>query len=190
MFLNTTYLLRTSKIILNVKQKELLNHLKYFTSEKLEGRGSTTAGERLAGQYIAEHFKKHGLKPYGEDETYFQSFDVIVGSKFKEGSLLQLDYKKIESSFVIEKDYVPFSFSAEHKVEGQLVFAGYGITNEGSDYDDYANLDVKGKVVLLLRREPTKDGGPASGGSSKFGGKGWSEHASFIQKVRNAESRR
>lgn len=175
-------------VITSVQRQALETHLHHLASDALEGRGSATTGERLAGDYLAKYFEEQGLKPYGDHGTYFQSFDVTVGSQFKAGNHLLLEYKKIQSTFELEKDYVPFSFSSDQAVEGEVVFAGYGITNEEASYDDYSQFNVEGKIVLLFRREPTIGGGPEVGGSSRFGDKRWSEHASFLSKVRNAEA--
>ena len=130
---------------------ELEKHAKYLASEQLTGRGVDTPGIKLARDYIAAEFAKHGLKPGGDNGSYFQGFDVAVGVTVKEPSSLELT---TEAPLVLSEQWVPLGLSASNKVASQLVFAGYGITAKDYGYDDYAEVDVKGKIVVVLRYEP------------------------------------
>lgn len=167
-----------------IRKSDFEQQIQYLASDALEGRGSATQGERLAGDYIAKHFQEFGLKPAGEEGTYFQSFEVVTGHKYYPDNRLALQFNGIPSRFEIDKEFVPFAFSSDGEANSTLVFAGYGITNPEANYDDYANLDVQGKIVLLLRREPTN-----AEGKSRFAveGKGWSKHAEFASKAKNAQ---
>ena len=80
------------------------------------------------------------------------------------------------------EEFVPFNFSQTGKLAGSVVFAGYGITAPEYHYDDYAGLDVKGKIVLLLRHEPQE-----SDAKSVFEGKTNTQHAQFAAKATNAK---
>jgi hypothetical protein len=130
---------------------ELLRHAKYLASEELAGRGVDTSGIRLARDYIAGEFAKYGLQPGGDGGSYLQSFDVAVGVTVKEPSNLTLGDAPVLAS---NEDWVPLGLSTSNKAEAEIVFAGYGITAKDYGYDDYADIDVKGKIVLLLRYEP------------------------------------
>ena len=79
-------------------------------------------------------------------------------------------------------DFVPFNFSQTGPLSGAVVFAGYGITAPEYHYDDYAGLDVKGKIVLVLRHEPQE-----SDAKSVFEGKTYTQHAQFAAKATNAK---
>ncbi len=129
----------------------LEKHAKYLASEQLTGRGVDTPGIKLARDYIAAEFAKHGLKPAGDNGSYFQGFDVAVGVTVKEPSSLKLT---TETPLALSEQWVPLGLSASNKVESELVFAGYGITAKDYGYDDYSGVDVKGKIVLVLRYEP------------------------------------
>ena len=129
---------------------ELEKHVKYLASEQLTGRGVDTPGIKLARDYIAAEFAKHGLKPGGDNGSYFQVFDVPVGVTVKDPSSLRL----AESRLALSEQWVPLGLSASNKVEAELLFAGYGITAKDYGYDDYAGVDVKGKIVVVLRYEP------------------------------------
>jgi hypothetical protein len=130
---------------------ELLRHAKYLASEELTGRGVDTPGIRLARDYIAGEFAKYRLQPGGDGGSYLQSFDVAVGVMVKEPSSLTLGD---EAVLALNDDWIPLGLSTSDKAEGGIVFAGYGITAKEYGYDDYANIDVKGKIVLVLRYEP------------------------------------
>jgi hypothetical protein len=130
---------------------ELLRHAKYLASTELTGRGVDTPGIKLAADYIAAEFARYGLRPGGDGTNFRQGFDVAVGVTVKEPSSLTLGN---QSALALGEDWTPLGFSASGRVSGQLVFAGYGITARDYDYDDYAGIDVKGKIVVVLRFEP------------------------------------
>ncbi|HEY3166480.1 MAG TPA: hypothetical protein VGK57_04565, partial [Candidatus Binatia bacterium] len=104
---------------------ELLRHAKYLSSEELTGRGVDTPGIRLARDYIAGEFTKYGLQPGGDAGSYLQSFDVAVGVTVKEPSSLTLGD---EAVLGLNEDWVPLGLSTSNKADGEIVFAGYGIT--------------------------------------------------------------
>ena len=130
---------------------ELEKHAKYLASEQLTGRGVDTPGIKLARDYIAAEFAKYGLKPGGDNGSYSQGFDVAVGVTVKEPSSLNF---AAAAPLALSEQWVPLGLSASNKVESELVFAGYGITAKDYGYDDYAGVDVKGKIVVVLRYEP------------------------------------
>ena len=132
--------------------------VEYLASDQLEGRGVGTKGLDLAAEYLAEAFQSAGLKTELAAGSPFQSFALTTGAKLAEPNELVLkgpDGQVI--SLELGADFTPLSFGEGGVVEGPLVFAGYGITAEEEEYDDYQGLDVKDKVVLVLRREPQQD---------------------------------
>ncbi|HXV50125.1 MAG TPA: M20/M25/M40 family metallo-hydrolase [Candidatus Binatia bacterium] len=130
---------------------ELLRHAKYLASAELTGRGVDTPGIKLAADYIAAEFARYGLRPGGDGTSFRQGFDVAVGVTVKQPSNLTLGN---QPALALGEDWTPLGFSAPGRASGQLVFAGYGITARDYDYDDYAGIDVRGKIVVVLRFEP------------------------------------
>jgi aminopeptidase YwaD len=128
----------------------LRSHARYLASTELTGRAVDTPGIKLARDYIAKEFVRYGLAPGGDNGTYFQAFDVATGVALKQPTRLALG----DAALNVETDWIPLGLSASGKAEGEVVFAGYGITAKDYGYDDYAGLDVKGKIVLALRYEP------------------------------------
>jgi hypothetical protein len=130
----------------------------FLASDECEGRGPTTAGLVKAGDYIAAEFKKAGLKPGNPDGTYFQNFTISGARKIGPATLV---LKGPAGREIVLREGVHFDAmgigSAGKLTDVPVVFAGYGISNKtmfGPAYDDYAGLDVKGKVVIVLRDVP------------------------------------
>jgi hypothetical protein len=131
--------------------EELRRDVQFLTSPELTGRGVDTPGIKLARDYLAAEFARAGLRPGGDDGGFFQPFEVVVGVTVSAPSSLTLDQN---AALELNKDWIPLGLSKSDNVGGELVFAGYGITAKENGYDDYADVNVKGKIVLILRYEP------------------------------------
>ncbi len=159
---------------------ELKSHVKYLASDELEGRSSGTEGNRKAAQYLADQFKLYGLEPAGDSATYFQNFDFVSAVKLGAANSFVVSPKKGKPlSLKADQDFRPLGFSSNAKVSGSLVFAGYGITAPEKNYDDYKDIDVKGKVVVVLRYGP--DGADMHSAFYK--------HAAYREKARIARDK-
>jgi hypothetical protein len=130
--------------------------IEYLASDELEGRGVETRGIELAAQHILNEYQKAGLKPGLPDGTWRQPFEVTLGDVAVEASTavrlkgpgdLMLDLK-------INEEFQPIRRGANGEASGDIVFLGYGITSAEDNYNDYASVDVKGKIVVIIRREP------------------------------------
>lgn len=137
----------------------LKNNLQVLASDEFEGRETTTRGEKLASLFIASELGKYNVKPLGDNGTYFQNFDLL-SSGYALGTKMYLLNKadSILSDFFLGEDFIKTSRghvdSSFAKLTTEIVFAGYGITAKEFNYDDYANIDVKGKTILILSDEP------------------------------------
>ncbi len=140
----------------DVTVHELQEHLRFLTSDKLQGRGTGTDGERLASEYIARHFQSLGLKAPGTTGC-FQTFEFTAGVTLGKENSAEVVSGRTRKQLVLNTDYRPMGFSATGSFEGEVVFAGYGISLPEKQYDDYAGIDVSGKAVLLLRHHPDGD---------------------------------
>jgi hypothetical protein len=137
-------------------QDRMRKDLTYLASDECEGRGVSTKGNALAGDYIAAEFKRLGLKPAGKDGTYFQPFTITGSTLEDKPTLILKGANDNETTLKEGKDFEPLGFSASGKLDNlPLVFVGYGLTITAKDksivYDDYKDLDVKDKAVLVLR---------------------------------------
>jgi hypothetical protein len=133
---------------------DLLEIVKTLAAPEMEGRATGSAGMRRAAHFIAGEFERAGLEPGGEGGSYFQRFDVVTGIRLGDGNRLRLLSGDGVREYVVGRDFTPFSFSDGGSVQGEVVFAGYGISAPELSYDDYAGIDAAGRVVLLLSGEP------------------------------------
>jgi len=157
-----------------------LNDIKTLASPDMEGRGAGTKGLTRAEHLIEKRYKELHLDPAGVN-GYAQPFTVVTGARLKSDNHCSVLMGGSKTDLKIEQDFVPYSFSASGKVVAPVVFAGYGATADEFHYDDYAGLDVKGKIVVVLRYEP-------SGFAEKSGNHGLTQHSQLITKAINARN--
>src|SRR5216110_3039651 len=128
-------------------------HLKYLADDLLEGRAPATRGGLLAARYIAAQFEALGLEPAARDGSYFQSV-ALVGMTprpslvwGKGGATRPLTYLD---------DFVAWAERPERHIvaDGEVVFVGYGVAAAEWRWDDYKDMDVRGKVLLMLVNDP------------------------------------
>lgn len=143
----------------DIAVEDLRGHVGYLASDTLEGRMTGSRGARLAADYLAEQFRLAGVEPFGNRGTYFQDFEFNAGVRVLTNqnhlSLVRSEGPPVK--FEVEKDFRPLSFTANGEVEGESVFAGYGLAmpgKPGEGYDSYAGLNVSNKIVLVLRYVP------------------------------------
>jgi Peptidase family M28/PDZ domain/PA domain len=177
LLLGTTSLYADQSGMGSISGDEIQDHVEYLASDELEGRGTGSEGERLAARYLAEAFSSYGLEPGTAEGTFFQAFQVSGGISLGD-SAVHMTAAGFQRSLEARGDFAPFGFSSSGAVEAPLVFVGYGITDESRGYDDYAGIDVEGKIVVVLRFEPRAAGR----------GRDLSQHATFVSKANNARS--
>ena len=156
-----------------ITSEELRQHVKYLASDELEGRKSGAKGNEQAAHYIAGQFKSYGLLPAGDNKTFFQNFTFVSDIKIGKNNMLAMTIRDERIQFKSDLDFRPMAFSSDTSVTGPLAFIGYGISADTLHYDDYASIDVKGKVVMILRYSP--DG---KNQASPFG-----EYTAFRKKI-------
>ena len=164
---------------------DIRNSVSYLASDELEGRLIGTPGIQKAADFIAGNFAKLGLKKVDGLEGYFQPFNMLTRvDPDPAKTALFIDGRSLKLS----DEYIPLRASGDGPAEGSVVFAGYGIDDPARTYDDYADLDVKGKIVLVMRFEPQKYDAKTKTVTSRFADKGdeWSADAQIPQKVRVA----
>ncbi|HKE23861.1 MAG TPA: M28 family peptidase [Bryobacteraceae bacterium] len=153
--------------------------LTFLSSDAMEGRRSLERGSEVAIQWIAAEFAKAGLKPLVGD-SYLQLVPLIEFTPDRNLTTLTLLRGGQRESF--HPPDAAASFANEVAVSGGVVFAGYGITAPELNYDDYAAIDAKGKIVLIFNHEPQE--GDAN---SVFNGKGNTRYANNNYKLFNAQ---
>ncbi len=127
----------------------------YLADDKLKGRGPGTEGFQMAVDYVVGRLKSMGVKPAGENGTWLQEVKLRKATTgTADAALTGQNAMALTSG----KDYniLPNPSKPDVSLSGQLAFAGYGASEPSLGYDDYAGLDVKGKVVLVVRGAPDK----------------------------------
>jgi len=161
-------------------QARYLDDVKALASPEMEGRGPGTKGIVRAQHLIEKRYRQLHLDPAGV-KGYAQPFTVITGARPKSDNRCSIEDGGSRKDLAMERDFVPFSFSASGQVKAPIVFAGYGATADEFHYDDYAGLDVKDKIVVVLRDEP-------AGFAGKSGNHGLTQHSQLITKAINARN--
>ena len=133
-----------------ITKEELKEHISFLASDSLKGRYPGTPEDKVAADYIAEEFNSVGLNLLFNNGL--QEFKIQSNLKLGDNNSLNIN----DSEYIVEKDFIPLSFSANDKIESDVVFVGYGfhISGEKVLWDDYENMDINGKWVLILRGEP------------------------------------
>jgi hypothetical protein len=130
----------------------------WLADDEREGRGIATEGLADAARYVARGFEASGLEPGGSEGSYLQSFEVPVAIRTERAELSV-------SGVALERgtDFEPLLTSHSSAVESDLVFAGYGISDDESGWDDYAGVDVEERLVLVLDDRPQLEDGALGG---------------------------
>jgi hypothetical protein len=157
-----------------------LDDIKALTTPAMEGRGDGSKGLTRAARLIEKRYKSLGLEPAGTN-SYFQPFTLITGAQLKGRNNFSVQSGDQKRELKVKQDFVPFSFSASGEARGALVFAGYGVSADEFHYDDYAGLDVKDKIVVVMRYEPPSF-------AEKGGNHGMTQHSQLVAKAINARN--
>ena len=160
--------------------QRLLDDIKALTTPAMEGRGAGSKGLTRAEHLIEKRYKSLGLEAAGTN-SYLQPFTVITGAQLKGKNSFAVLSGNEKRELKAKQDFVPFSFSASGSARGPLVFAGYGISADEFHYDDYAGIEVKDKIVVVLRYEPPSFG-------EKSGNQGMTQHSQLVSKAINARN--
>ncbi len=169
-----------------IREADLRADLTFIASDALLGRMSLQPGDDATVQWIAAEFAKAGLQPAATDAngkpSYLQHVPLIEYRPNPAANTLTLRIGTAEQSWKAPE--ISGGFRDDIDLAAPLVFAGFGITAPGVGYDDYKDLDVRGKVVLVFEHEP-QENNPAS----RFNGTGNTRYATNRVKALNAQAR-
>lgn len=165
---------------------EIDAHLRFLSSDLLEGRAPATRGGRLAEEYIAAQLEIFGVKPGVGDSSYFQRVPIDV-VKADPKTIKVTATGKANANLRFTDDVVvwPGSATDSSSARGELVFVGYGATAPEYKWDDFKGTDVRGKILLVLVNDPPA---PASE-PTLFGGKAMTYYGRWTYKYEEAERR-
>lgn len=136
-------------------------HLSAFSADSMEGRETAMSGQKKAAKYLAEQYEKLGLKPVGDNNSYYQKFDLtaqrtdsvvfMTYKKDKDGS--EEDVSESKSSKKSTGNYIR-QYGGDQTIEGEVVFAGYGMNNSALNINHLQGTDIQGKWVMIFGGTP------------------------------------
>jgi hypothetical protein len=133
---------------------ELRMHLQFLASEELGGRYTLSPNFAIAARYLAAHLEAYGYKGAGEHGNFLQTFQVVSAKPDTAKSSLELTFGGKAKSYHFGDFYIPAE-GGNGDAQGQVVFVGPGISSASQHRDDYAGVDIKGKIVLAVAGTPT-----------------------------------
>lgn len=177
---------------LKVDGERIRSYIEFLSTDEMMGRQSMTSGYQAAAEWVAAQYEAWGLEPAGDDGTYFQKVPISRGLTSYTGiPELRIDGSTFS---IIEGDFsVNSASTTSSTVNADVVFVGYGISAPDKGLDEYAGVNVRGKVVLILRGSP-KDA-PRSGGRGSMAPgprtepepqEEWQEESRDITKIQTA----
>ena len=143
--------------------ERLREHVTFLASEKMDGRRTGTAGAQEASNYVVRVFARYKLKPAftadGENKLYRQLFPFVAGVDLGKDNAMRFTLPKVAARDLrLGEDWMPLGFSANRKLlDMPLAFVGYGITAKDLNYDDYAGVNVAGRIAVAFAGTPDDD---------------------------------
>ena len=133
--------------------------MRFLADDLLEGRGTGTRGHLLAARWVATQFESMGLEPAGDHGTYLQDVTLRSSQVDEANSSFARLGPAGKESLKFREDYILYGDPGrdDSRVKAGIAFVGYGITAPEQGYDDYANVDVKGKIVAMMFGAPAFD---------------------------------
>jgi Zn-dependent M28 family amino/carboxypeptidase len=143
----------------SINAEHIRAHTRFLSHDLLEGRGTGQRGGDIAAEYIATQFALYGLLPAGENGTYMQKVPMVGITPLPETTFSLVPNSGAAMTLKVLDEYVVYDQTqqAHSQIDAPIVFVGYGIRAPEYGWDDYKNVDVKGKVLLMLVNEPPSD---------------------------------
>ena len=138
-----------------ITENELMNHIKYLSHEERGGRYPGSRESRDVISYLIQNLKSYGVKPGGTGGSFIQPFNITDGIELGANNSMIIG----RDSLLAKSDFNPLWFSGNGSISATAVFAGYGfdIDNDDLKWNDYAELDVKDKWVIVMRHSPERN---------------------------------
>lgn len=143
---------------LTADEQRIADDVGFLADDRLEGRETGTRGYDLAAEYTAKRFREIGLQPAGDNGTYFQRVPLLKATREAEGAALTVKRNGREIALRFREQFLPaLDFNATaHAVEAPAVFVGQGVHAPALNHDDFAGLDLHGKIAVLFSGAPAR----------------------------------
>ena len=164
----------------SINPDELKMHLQFLSSDELEGRATGEPGLQVAARYLAVQAQHLGLKAIDADKDFLQPYFIREKAYDRENSHTTITVADSLTKVNRESFYIfPAPQGDQTVIEGEVVFAGYGIKDEENNYNDFENIDITDKVVLIMNRAPMNE----EGTEAQFDNNKWSSMQNFQYKM-------
>jgi len=164
----------------SISSDELKTHMLFLASDELEGRDTGEPGLQVAARYLAVQAEALGLQPLDADKDYLQPY--LIADKGYDREKSHIAITGADGSVSLNEDpfYVFPAPSGDQTIyEGDVVFAGYGINDKEQGYNDFENIDIQDKVVMIMNRAPMNEDGT----EAQFDNAKWTDMQNFQYKM-------
>lgn len=176
----STPLFAQKKGLESINQQDLELHMDFLASDELKGRATGDPGLLIAARYLAAQLKHLGLILPDKQNGYYQNYTISEKTYDREKSRIHIISDG--SDVIVNQDsfYIwPPATAKTTSIEGEVVFAGYGINDSANNYNDFQDIEIKDKIVLFMDRGPINE----DGSESQLGNEKWSEPGNFHYKI-------
>ncbi|MFC2080736.1 M28 family peptidase [Bacteroidota bacterium] len=162
-----------------IDKTDLETHMTFLASDEMEGRKTGEPGLDKAAEYLAAQAREIGLKPVDENGDFYQNYTLVTKKMDTESSSITISEGTQAGTKFTAPFYVVNPDSDRMEINGEAVFAGYGIHSEQDGYNDFEGLDLEGKIVLIIDRGPMDE----SGEINLLSNRDWSTRFTIPQKI-------
>lgn len=166
---------------------DLEAHIKFLASDELQGRATGEAGLEIAATYLASQAERIGLKAVDDNNDYFQDYIIEENSYDMDSSIITIESSGSEPIVMNDDFYLIIPQASEDlNISGEVVFCGYGIYSEKFNYNDFEEVNIQDKIVLIMNRGPMDEYGI----HPKFDDYNWNDMQNFNYKFNHIHSLR
>ena len=179
-FLSILPLHAQKKGLESINTDDLKRHMQFLASDELEGRDTGEPGLQVAARYLAVQAESLGLQPLDKDKDFLQSYYIQEKAYDRANSGITITAADSSISVSSKPFYMFPAPGGDHTlIEGEVVFAGYGINSEEDNYNDFEHIDIQDKVVLIMNRAPMNE----EGTEAQFDNGKWTGMQNFQYKM-------
>ncbi len=164
----------------SISRHDLKMHMLFLASDELKGRDTGDPGLQVAARYLAVQAEQLALQPLDADQDFMQPY--LISEKAYDREKSNITFTGADGSVLLSKDpfyLLPAPEEGETIIEGEVVFAGYGINSEDHGYNDFENIDIHNRLVVLMNRAPMNE----EGTEAQFDHDKWSGMQNFQYKM-------
>lgn len=142
----------------SVEAKRIEADVRYLADDKLEGRDTGTPGYDLAAEYVARRYTEMGLKPGGDDGSFFQRVPLLKALRQEQGAVFAIEREGKRTSLEFRDEFLPgLNYNApSHSLTAPAVFVGQAIYAPELQQDDFAGVEVRGKIAVVFAGAPAR----------------------------------